>query len=113
MKKVFNIVTYRLKDNSIVFDYPSLFIYKEPLIKGTDTLINKIIGEKTKNSEIKFSNYPLKNNNVILHYHHSEDDGDYYVDQISNQLCFICPMIHRFFNTNKNNKLNRIYIKIK
>lgn len=93
---MFEIETYKLKDKTIVFDYPELFIFKEPLIKGTDLLINSL----TNNSEtakIKFSNKKIKNFNALLHYHHTELDGDYYVNQITNEIVFLCPCLYKFF----------------
>lgn len=105
---MFKIETYKLKDQTIVFDYPELFIYKEPLIKGTDVLINSLNNNNEK-AIITFSDKKFKENDAILHYHHSEDDGDYYIDQISNQMCYLCPMLYKFFKK----RPNRIFVKIK
>jgi hypothetical protein len=92
----FIIETYKLKDGTIVFDYPEYLIYKEPFIKGSDDLINY----RTENAEfatIQFSNYPIQNANAILHYHHSEEDGEYYIDQLTNMDCYLCPALFEFF----------------
>lgn len=105
---MFTIKTYKLKDKTIVFDYPELQIFKEPLIKGTDLLINSL-SNNSNSVIIKFSLKKFKENDAILHFHHSEDDGDYYVDQISNQICYLCPMLYKFFK----NRPNTIFIKIK
>lgn len=93
---MFKIETYKLKDKTIVFDYPELFIYKEPLIKGTDTLIN-YLSDNAECTIIKFSNRKIKHFNAILHYHHSEEDGEYYIEQLTNQLVYLCPCLLKFF----------------
>lgn len=101
------IACYRTR-SSWCFDDPSVGLFHEPFVYGTENLIDYILGNNGKKNKIKeaiiqFSDKPFDGHMYVLNWVSKGGSGEKlgynsYSFQSTDMIAWLCPQLYKYFN---------------